>query len=495
MLAHYTYGTNDMYRWELFAAGARHSGVVLYHALADFNHPPSMLYFLRFLGWLVDHTSVSFPFLLRAASALADFAGLALVWKILRPEPDQTSMRWAILLLALSPGLLVISGFHGNTDSLMIFFLLLAVYFAERGRPAALSGAAFGLAVCVKLTPLIALPAIVLYVSGYRRRVAFCAAAGIVLLLGWSPFIFQDGRFILDRVFGYRSIYGHWGISYLLDRLAHGGGFAQSASASSDLFHKYGALTLLALIGAWTLRFHLARRKPPIFAQVGAILILFLAGSGGFGVHYLAWLMPWIPSFGVESALVFYTASGVFSILVYNYWCGGVPCYLADSNAIGDYQGHLDYFQIACWLCVLALLWAAWRQFHFSASTRPKEWTAICGILILLLIPAFGQFRRDQMLPSRNNATMVRAILETQLLGLSLQLYKLGSYRESIGIAQELLQRKPDSAEAYNNIGAAYAGLGLWDEAIRAETKALQIDPALELARNNLAWAQAARKR
>jgi tetratricopeptide (TPR) repeat protein len=76
-----------------------------------------------------------------------------------------------------------------------------------------------------------------------------------------------------------------------------------------------------------------------------------------------------------------------------------------------------------------------------------------------------------------------------QWLNLSRSLYQEGKYLESIGAAQTALRVKPDYAEAYNNIGAAYASLRLWDPAIQADQQALQLEPAMQLARNNLAWA------
>jgi tetratricopeptide (TPR) repeat protein len=76
-----------------------------------------------------------------------------------------------------------------------------------------------------------------------------------------------------------------------------------------------------------------------------------------------------------------------------------------------------------------------------------------------------------------------------QWLNLSRTLYQESKYLESIGAAQTALHLKPDFALAYNNIGAAYAALRLWDPAIEADQRAIQLAPGMQLARNNLAWA------
>jgi len=68
----------------------------------------------------------------------------------------------------------------------------------------------------------------------------------------------------------------------------------------------------------------------------------------------------------------------------------------------------------------------------------------------------------------------------------SLALYREGRYRESIESAKRALVFDPKRAEAYNNIGAAYGAMGQWDDAIAAESKALEINPDLQIAKNNL---------
>ena len=73
------------------------------------------------------------------------------------------------------------------------------------------------------------------------------------------------------------------------------------------------------------------------------------------------------------------------------------------------------------------------------------------------------------------------------LLELSLRLFQLGKYRESILAAEQALKFKAQYAEAYNNIGVSYKALGDIALARKALQKALVIRPDFELAKNNLA--------
>jgi len=80
-----------------------------------------------------------------------------MVWALFR----RTATTGLIALLALSPISILISGFHVNTDSMMVFFVALTVFLLGRKRPG-WAAVAFGLAASIKLVRLI-LPAV------YRR--------------------------------------------------------------------------------------------------------------------------------------------------------------------------------------------------------------------------------------------------------------------------------------------------------------------------------------
>lgn len=70
-----------------------------------------------------------------------------------------------------------------------------------------------------------------------------------------------------------------------------------------------------------------------------------------------------------------------------------------------------------------------------------------------------------------------------------LQQYDLGKYEKSIALNIQVLRIKPDNAEAYNTICAAYNQMRKWPDAIKACTKAIDLNPDYNLAKNNLAWA------
>jgi tetratricopeptide (TPR) repeat protein len=115
----------------------------------------------------------------------------------------------------------------------------------------------------------------------------------------------------------------------------------------------------------------------------------------------------------------------------------------------------------------------------------------------LALLP--GDPKVKQYLDERGEAVVPPSapVAETpeSLLTASLRFYQAGDFQSSIAVAQKALGLRPDYAEAYNNIAAAYASMKKWDEAIAAAREALRLKPDFALARNNLAWAESEKRK
>lgn len=79
------------------------------------------------------------------------------------------------------------------------------------------------------------------------------------------------------------------------------------------------------------------------------------------------------------------------------------------------------------------------------------------------------------------------ALTADNWINASLYQYRKGNYAGCIEAAKQALKLNPNSELAYNNIGAAYAALAQWDQAIANERQALGINPRFTVAQNNLA--------
>ena len=87
-------------------------------------------------------------------------ADLVVVFALLglgKREPHLHIPTWGLILLAVSPVSLMVSGFHGNTDSVMAMFLVLAAWQCVRNQPI-WCGILFALSCQIKVVPLLCLP-------------------------------------------------------------------------------------------------------------------------------------------------------------------------------------------------------------------------------------------------------------------------------------------------------------------------------------------------
>jgi hypothetical protein len=356
-LALTTAGTLDVAGYADHLAKVEQFGVGAYRVRGAFNNPfnqpPSIIHALRAMSWLARTTHLPFPFWLRLPSVLADVGSFLVARRMLARMWPARDLTRPLLLVALSPVSIIISGYHGNTDSVMIFFVLLAAYLCERGGRAWGAGLAFGAALNVKVVPLMFAPALLFYLPSARRRAEFCTAAVCAWFVGWLPFVLQDPLLVARMVFGYGSLYGHWGWSFVLARLrpdtlafAHPPHDVVGPHAVYAAVLKYLLVVLVFAASLWMNR---RARRVPLFLQCGLVTTLFLALTPGFGSQYLVWLMPWLAALtrgalNWSAVLAYQLTAGAFLFLGYSCW---LPAYCTPTV--------LYTLLVACWLTVILL--------------------------------------------------------------------------------------------------------------------------------------------
>src|SRR6184192_161533 len=184
----FTDGTGDMDDWEDHAQQVYDRGLIgYYHANSFANHPPFISKVSALILQMSAATGIPFRILFRTPFALLD-AGNALLLFLLLPEN-----RWRFFAAAcywLSPAAILISAYHGNTDTAVAFFLLLSVWLATNKQIVS-SGAALGVSLWVKLPGILALPALLILFRRWRLRGIFLLAAAITALSTYLPALIQ----------------------------------------------------------------------------------------------------------------------------------------------------------------------------------------------------------------------------------------------------------------------------------------------------------------
>jgi hypothetical protein len=213
------------------------------------------------------------------------------------------------------------------------------------------------MALNIKVVPILFAPVFLFYLPGTRRRFDFAATAAAMFLLGSLPYIAQDPVLIIHRVFGYASMSGTWGLSLV--------GFLTLPGPVYQAYLVVGkAIMLMAILFAsyWMNR---SNRKPALFVQCGFIAFLCIFWIPGFGVQYLAWLVPWAADLGDKRSMCYYVSSGIFLFVFYTQLSGGLPWFLANGYDPGKllWAGTLFFpAAMACWISVGTVAYSIWQK-------------------------------------------------------------------------------------------------------------------------------------
>lgn len=325
LIAMNTYGTEDVDTWRRFAFGVRQHGPVgiygvNYKARTGllYNHPPLVGDLLAVLNTLSDWR-LGFQITLRGLSSLSDVVSALVVFELLRTRTDLTRARRAALGVALSPVLVLVSGYHGNTDPIFLALLLLGTYLVVDKRLPFYGGMVLACSISIKLVPVVALPSLGVYLACRRRRhrdlISAAAGFAITAALIWGPAVLLQWPALQHNVFGYTGIPDRpWGpVSFATK--AHLHAVAHFLIGPGRI----GALAVCAVAPAvfvW-------RRPHVVVSAVASSLLLFLVLSPAFSVQYLAWGVA--AGYLVDGAWAraFNVLGGLLLLKVYDRWNDG----------------------------------------------------------------------------------------------------------------------------------------------------------------------------
>lgn len=322
-LVAFSFGSNDLATWQSFAEQIANSGLLgLYSKDSYFNHPPlgakAVTVIFTFAG------PEGFPFYFKLCGTLCDLLlALLIVGPFFRTAPQRGL--WTLALYSWNPTTLLLSSFHGNTDPIWTALFVASLIMLRPAQPAFFcSGLLAGLALNVKLIPLVCLPALLifLWLSGrgfYRYVTGLCCA----LLPFAAVAIMDSSGSLIGNIFFYKPFQELWGMALLL-QIAEGlmqkiGGVQPKylsiyASFAGSLILLTGALGALKLL--WRLpRGSLTFRRALMLAVMSYLLFLLL--TPGFGIQYLYPLPPFFFLISPRSGWWWSLACGFLLAAVY----------------------------------------------------------------------------------------------------------------------------------------------------------------------------------
>jgi uncharacterized membrane protein len=331
-LAFNTVGTNDaVFFYGSAQVISQHGLTWLYQHSIYFNHPPLTGYYLHAIYLLAEQNwcreiGIHFLFLLRLPGIIADFIVVLVLLRMSKPDCGLGLPTWALALFALSPVSLMISGFHGNTDSVMVMFLVCAAFMSLRERPV-LCGLFFAMSCQIKIIPLLLCPAFLFFWFARGKGLRFLFSVGLLSAVLWAEPLLRCPGWFLKNVFSYGSYWGIWGVTYCLrltgfDRFSRVSFFALSPAQNAIVIALKVVIIVTAVMIAWRRR-HLA--GPALLNSLAYTWIVFFVFAPGVCAQYLVWLAPFVLVLSPALYSWLLAASSTFLFVFYTVTSRGFP--------------------------------------------------------------------------------------------------------------------------------------------------------------------------
>jgi hypothetical protein len=339
----FTEGTYDIAIWQSHAQGVLDNGLIgQYRASEMLNHPPLACWIVVGLLSLSKKAGIAFPILFRAPLAIIDIGTAFLLGYVLR----KTRYRWiAVALYALHPLAIILSGYHGNTDCIIAFLLLLSVAWISEEKPV-LAAVALGASMWIKLPGMLAAPVLALSFKNRRDRVIFSVVAIATGVLPFVPVLFKDPAILYARVFNYPGLIIQttagiqvWGWQNFLGllQLLPFEWRAPFETAAFWLFeHNRIAVLLPLIIFAWLRRGN--QNAVHIGSTIAGAYTLVYALSNNWSFQYFAWSIP----FWFMVGPVFFAGASLFSAS-YIYALYALDCDSLLLKGAWDFTGHSSW--------------------------------------------------------------------------------------------------------------------------------------------------------
>ena len=364
-IAYNTIGTNDAVFFYGFAKVLSEHGLQwTYEHSRYFNHPPLTAYYLRGIFALTEQRwcqefGIHFPFLLRLPGIVADFLAVLVLLRI--SKIDVRIPTWALALFALSPVSLMVSGFHGNTDPVMVLLLICAVWMCLRDRPV-LAGLFFALSCQIKIVPLLLLPAFLFFWWSQHKSRGFVISGVVATCLLWLEPLLNFPVLFAKNVLAYGSYWGTWGITYLL-RLTGLHDFSRLSFFDLEPAQNIivTVMKLIIVIAALWIAWQRRHARSRAFVEsLGYTWLVFFMFAPGVGPQYLVWLAPFILILSPILYTCVLVSSSVFLFAFYNVTSRGLPWSVAVST--DELRGLWMPWSLLPWLVIIAGAITLWRN-------------------------------------------------------------------------------------------------------------------------------------
>lgn len=290
----------------------------VYTSAAFGRHPylPMQMYWIGFALYLNSLTAVPFVILIKLLPVLVDVLIAVLIYQAGRywQKSQAEALLWG-LLYALNPIAILVSAYHGQFDSIPVFFLMLSWMWWEFHKRTKLSAGALGLAILNKTWPIVFLPIMLVRNLKWKYWLVFTIvslAIPVVATLAYVLVLDTDPMPMLRRALTHTGPDGYWGMSALLALLKNHWSVFEPIYTSFVAWRRWIILFTGIIVLWWT------RRQTVVAALTTIILAVFMVSSG-MGIQWLLWIVPFAILDADHRWLSWYSLTGMLFLLVQLY--------------------------------------------------------------------------------------------------------------------------------------------------------------------------------
>jgi hypothetical protein len=366
------YGTSDVMTWELlgrlFLSGEN------FYATQLHNWPALWIYFCAAAVAIHDASGLPFFTLIKLPPIAAD-AGISVVLYLVGLRQTRQPDRAALvgLTYALNPVSILISGYHGQFDSLMLAPTVLAWSLLDKQlafsrSPLIVAALLLGLGIWFKPVPLLLLPIIVPRLSTWRDRGVFTALAVAPAALGTLPYFARWPEDVAVNFLGYSSWFGQWGypVGWMMIEYLRNGTVPwwlpdpDHVSRPLHLMYLAGKwLLLAALAGTWWLIY---RRRMDLLRGIVATFAVFYFTTTGFGVQYLLWIVPFAVARRDRWLWPFSISATALLVVAYSLGLAYLPLETSPDNAPSGREFIIKLATLPTWIVCGLWAWSLLRR-------------------------------------------------------------------------------------------------------------------------------------
>lgn len=220
----------------------------------------------------------------------------------------------AFAAYGLSLPAILVSGYHGNSDSAYAALSLLAVFMMEHRRNPFASGASLALALNVKLMPVFLVVPLLVRSRSWRDALRFVLGLSLGVI-PYLPYLVTSHHQMYRNMIDYNSLQDEWGLVAFMNYAMHGR-FAAEALRLRDWYVPMGRLVIGGAVVAMSFM-SLSRQRWTSYDAGALTWALFLIFTPGFGIQYSVCIVPLLFSANLERAVMYSMTVGAFLLVMY----------------------------------------------------------------------------------------------------------------------------------------------------------------------------------